>query len=99
MHSARDWVNHYLFPFSEAFTLKKPWCSVGACGEPFAPTITVDEAGLVKELPHNAKRVWNVKADAIISSHSDIYKGRVAGLIWSLITAKEMTQSSQTSLP
>ncbi len=89
--SERDWANHFLFPISQALSLKIPSCSIGACGEPSAPTLTVDEAGNINKWVPNSGRVWNIKADSIISSHSDIYKGRIAGLIWRLITAKELT--------
>jgi len=92
VHSERDWANHYLFPVSEGLSLKMPYCSIGACGEPFTPTIAVDEAGEINEWVRYSGRVWNVQADSIISSHSDIYKGRVAGLIWRLISAKELAQ-------
>ena len=93
IYSERDWANHFLFPLSEAFNFKMPYCSIGACGEPSAPVLTVDEAGTISDWKPNIGRIWNVKADSIISSHSDIYKGRIAGLIWRLITAKELALS------
>lgn len=95
VHSERDWANHYLFPVSQALSFKTPYCSIGACGDPSAPTIVVDETGEISEWVRNEGRVWNVQADSIISSHSDIYKGRVAGLIWRLISAKELSRSDQ----
>lgn len=70
-----------------------PYCSIGACGEPSAPVLTADEAGTISEWKPNIGRIWNVKANSLISSHSDIYKGRIAGLIWRLITAKELASS------
>ena len=91
VYSERDWANRILFPISEAFNFKVPYCSIGACGEPSAPVLTVDEAGTINEWKPSIGRIWNVKADSIISSHSDIYKGRIPGLIWSLISAKELT--------
>ena len=96
VYSERDWANRFLFPISEALNFKMPSCSIGACGEPSAPVLTVDEAGTINEWTPNIGRIWNVKADSIISSHSDIYKSRVAGLIWSLIATKELTPSNLT---
>jgi len=93
VYSERDWANRFLFPISEALNFKMPYCSIGACGEPSAPVLTVDEAGTINEWRPNIGRIWNVRADSIISSHSDIYKGRIAGLIWKLITAKELAPS------
>jgi hypothetical protein len=91
VYSERDWANRILFPISEAFNFKMPYCSIGACGEPSAPVLTVDKAGTITEWKPSIGRIWNVKADSIISSHSDIYKDRIAGLIWGLISAKELT--------
>jgi len=93
VYSERDWANRFLFPISKAFNFKMPYCSIGVYGEPSAPVLTVDEAGIITEWTPNIGRIWNVKADSIISSHSDIYKGRIAGLIWNLIAAKELTPS------
>jgi hypothetical protein len=93
VYSERDWANRFLFPISEALNFKMPYCSIGACGEPSAPVLTVDEAGTINEWTPNIGRIWNVRADSIISSHSDIYKSRLAGLIWKLITAKELAPS------
>jgi hypothetical protein len=93
VYSERDWANRFLFPISEALNLKMPYCSIGACGEPSAPVLTVDEAGTINEWTPNIGRIWNVSADSIISSHSDIYKGRIARLVWRLITAKELAPS------
>jgi hypothetical protein len=98
VYSGRDWANRFLFPISEALNFKMPYCSIGACGEPSAPVLTVDEAGTITEWRPNIGRIWNVKADSVISSHSDIYKGRIAGLIWSLISAKELTPRGLTPL-
>ena len=74
VYSERDWANRLLFPVSQAFNLKMPYCSIGACGEPSAPVLTVDDAGTINEWKPSIGRIWNVKADPIISSHSDIYK-------------------------
>ena len=93
VYSERDWANRFLFPISEALNFKMPYCSIGACGEPSAPVLTLDEAGTINEWTPNIGRIWNVNADSIISSHSDIYKGRIAGLIWKLITTKELAPS------
>ena len=93
VYSERDWANRFLFPISEALNFKMPYCSIGACGEPSAPVLTVDEAGTINEWTANIGRIWNVKADSIISSHSDIYKGRITGLIWKLIATKELAPS------
>ena len=93
VYSERDWANRFLFPISEALNFKMPYCSIGACGEPSAPVLTVDEAGTINEWTPNIGRIWNVNAHSIISSHSDIYKGRIAGLIWKLITTKELAPS------
>jgi hypothetical protein len=93
IYSERDWANRFLFPISEALNFKMPHCSIGACGEPSAPVLTVDEAGTINEWTPNIGRIWNVKSDSIISSHSDIYKGRIAGLIWKLIATKELARS------
>ena len=93
VYSERDWANRFLFPISEALNFKLPHCSIGACGEPSAPVLTLDEAGTINGWTPNIGRIWNVNADSIISSHSDIYKGRIAGLIWELITTKELAPS------
>ena len=57
IYSERDWANRFLFPISEALNFKMPHCSIGACGEPSAPVLTVDEAGTINEWTPNIGRI------------------------------------------
>jgi hypothetical protein len=84
--SKRDWANRILFPTSELFSLRAPRCSIGACGENEFKDLDVNDAGhVIDPRVESTFRVWNVRAEKVISSHSDIYKGRIAELIWQLI--------------
>lgn len=90
IYSRNDWANGYLFPMGELASGDRMECAIGNCGLPMAQDARVTESGevtLEEEKPwewHYAK-IWNVDATNVISSHGDIYKGRVARLLWKLL--------------
>jgi hypothetical protein len=62
-------------------------CGIGACGITQWPrTVLASNFGRLETIADlSESNLWNVDASAIISSHTDIYKGRVANLLWELI--------------
>ena len=94
VHSIHDTPNRLLFPLASLFNSDKAECAVGACGIPAYPTICVSPSGVVEPIVHrgstepdqyNGIFIWNTDAQNVINSHSDIYKGRVAKLVNSLL--------------
>jgi hypothetical protein len=88
--SRRDWANRFLFPVRELSSGRPMICSIGACGHPLARDTVANEAGEiqlgdVKSWDAHYDNVWNVDATDVISSHVDIYKGRVARILWKLL--------------
>ena len=65
----------------------QPACAIGACGVSQWPhQVSVTPAGsLGSSMNLTESNLWNVDASTIIFSHTDIYKGRIANLIWELI--------------
>ncbi|MGA6829078.1 hypothetical protein ACO9S2_15890 [Nitrospira sp. NS4] len=100
VHSSNDWANRFLFPLGALYGADPAVCSIGACGLPFAPRVEVDEGGA---LPNEATientrylNVWNIDASKILSSHTDIYKGRVANLLWQLVSKHDRWKVTTT---
>lgn len=105
IYSKNDYANRYLFPVASIFNDDPAECAAGACGLPQYPTYIANDDGSLKlnasgELevipPHTEYQdlpkevnVWNVNAEDIVFSHTDIYKGRMAKLLAELIS---MTQ-------
>jgi pimeloyl-ACP methyl ester carboxylesterase len=87
VHSSNDSANGLLYPIASLFTSDRASCGLGACGAPNIPSTVADDSGNIKN-PAILKtnHIANVDASAIIFSHTDIFKGRVAHLIWQIIT-------------
>ena len=87
VYSSNDWANKYLFPMASTLTSDRIACALGGCGSGDEHKYYVDVGGYLasNESIQNA-RLLDIDATAIISSHTDIYKGRVASLIWQLVT-------------
>lgn len=64
-----------------------PTCAIGACGVLQWPDLVSATSGgsLDSALDLAETNLWNVDASKIIFSHTDIYKGRIANLVWELI--------------
>jgi len=98
VHSLNDTANRVLFPLASAFNNDPATCAAGACGVPAYATLCVDASGQLRgsspqigaESPFNA---WNIDATRIIFDHSDIYKGRVAGLLATLVFDEKQKMS------
>lgn len=87
IYSARDWATRFLYPIASTFTLDdRVECGIGSCPAEDYPTLVADQAGHITFPPHqNEAGILNIDARLIVSSHSDIYKGRVVTLIWDLL--------------
>lgn len=85
--SAHDYANRLLYPMGSFTERGQPACAIGACGVSQWPhRVSVTPAGsLGSSMNLSESNLWNVDASTIISSHTDIYKGRIANLIWELI--------------
>ena len=85
VHSYNDSATRWLFPMASLFNDEPATCAAGACGVPQFATIPLDEAGelIVSGCRNVAKNInaWNIDATEVVSSHTDIYKGRIATLI------------------
>jgi hypothetical protein len=93
--SRHDLANKYLYPYGSLIGLDSPDCAIGACGlSQWNDTVDVSPSGSMTQLPDlKRSNVWNVDASNVINSHSDIYKGRVANLLWELLSLSEPTFS------
>jgi hypothetical protein len=62
-------------------------CAIGACGVSQWPKlVSATPAGSLESGVDLAQsNLWNVDASKVIFSHTDIYKGRIANLVWELI--------------
>lgn len=89
--SQNDYASRFLFPIASMFTPDDSVdCALGGCRALDYPTIEIGAAGhVIFPTIENKDNIWNVDASPIIFSHADIYKGRVAGLIWELLTWQE----------
>lgn len=87
IHSLNDSATRRLFPLASIFNDDPAACAAGGCGVPGFDSIHVDESGApaVPEDSSNCESLqinaWNVDATEIIFGHTDVYKGRVAGLV------------------
>jgi hypothetical protein len=91
VYSEHDVANKYLFPLASLFTDDDARCAIGACGlGDNYKVIKVTPAGHLSEKPETTlqpgQRVaWNIDASTIVFDHSDIYKGRVATVLFELL--------------
>jgi len=98
VHSVKDSANRRLFRLASLFNDDSATCAAGACGVPKYATVCTDDAGRVLIDPAAAAtsarlNVFNVDASRIIFDHTDIYKGRVAALVATLLYDQEMKRS------
>ncbi len=86
--SSNDQANKLLYRVGSLFEDDGPTCGIGACGVRQWPnTVSAASSGSLKTtVDLSDSNLWNVDATDIISSHTDIYKGRVANLLWELIS-------------
>ena len=89
LHSFHDVANRVLFRLASVLDDDPSACAAGACGVPSFATLCVDDAGQVRLPPGVEARplfnAWNVDTTRIVFEHSDIYKGRIAALLSSLV--------------
>ena len=85
--STHDDANKFLYPIGSFMERGGPTCAIGACGVSQWPKlISATPAGSLESGVDLAQsNLWNVDASKVISSHTDIYKGRIANLVWELI--------------
>ncbi|MDK2745304.1 MAG: alpha/beta hydrolase [Nitrospira sp. BO4] len=85
--SSNDQANKIFYPIGSLFEDGGRTCGIGACGVTQWPkTVSATYSGSLKTtVDLSESNLWNVDASDIISSHTDIYKGRVANLLWELI--------------
>lgn len=96
VHSFNDSATRRLFPMASAFNDEPVVCAAGACGVPEFSTVHLDDAGELV-IPESGCRnvsgrinAWNIDATEVVFSHTDIYKGRIAGLISRLAYDEEL---------
>ncbi|MEX5220169.1 MAG: hypothetical protein NW701_20310 [Nitrospira sp.] len=97
VYSNHDAANRYLYPLGSITEDGGPACAIGACGlKQWKHSAKVEEGGTMIDPPDLKKsNVWNIDASDVITSHSDIYKGRVAGLLWELLSLKTPSFSDE----
>lgn len=85
--SSHDLADRYLYRLGSLMEEGGPTCAIGACGlHQWNYSATVEKSGSLKVQPDlQVSNVWNIDASEVVSSHSDIYKGRVANLLWELL--------------
>lgn len=85
--SSNDQANKVFYPMGSLFEDGGRTCGIGACAIAQWPkTVLASNSGSLETTANlSESNLWNVDASAIISSHTDIYKGRVANLLWELI--------------
>ena len=85
--STHDDANRFLYPIGSFMERGGPTCAIGACGVSQWPKlISATPAGILESGVDLAQsNLWNVDASKVILSHTDIYKGRIANLVWELI--------------
>jgi pimeloyl-ACP methyl ester carboxylesterase len=90
VYSGHDVANRYLFPLASLLTDDEARCGIGACPVDGYETINVTPTGHLAEPPNPAAlapgmaTAWNINAEQVIFDHTDIYKGRVATLLFEL---------------
>jgi hypothetical protein len=85
--STHDDANRFLYPIGSFMERGGPTCAIGACGVSQWPKLVsaTPAGGLESGMDLAQSNLWNVDASKIILSHTDIYKGRIANLMWDLI--------------
>lgn len=85
--STHDDANRFLYPIGSFMERGGPTCAIGACGVSQWPELVSATAagGLESGIDLARSNLWNVDASKVIFSHTDIYKGRIANLMWELI--------------
>jgi hypothetical protein len=88
--SEHDMADKYLYPLGSIMEVGGPACAIGACElSEWHYTVAVSKSGEMIDTPDLKKsNVWNINASEVIYSHSDIYKGRVANLLWQILSLK-----------
>jgi hypothetical protein len=85
--STHDDANRFLYPIGSFMERGGLTCAIGACGVSQWPKlVSATPAGSLESGVDLAQsNLWNVDASKVIFSHTDIYKGRIANLVWELI--------------
>jgi hypothetical protein len=85
--STHDDANRFLYPIGSFMERGGPTCAIGACSVSQWPKlVSATSAGSLESGVDLAQsNLWNVDASKVIFSHTDIYKGRIANLVWELI--------------
>ncbi|THJ20958.1 MAG: hypothetical protein CAF45_013155 [Nitrospira sp. CG24E] len=98
--STHDGANRFLYPLGSFAEHGGSTCAIGACGVSQWPKlVSVTSAGsLETALDLAQSSVWNVDASKVIFAHTDIYKGRIANLVWELISLPR-PQYAEIELP
>lgn len=88
VYSRQDWANRFLYriasgPLSD--------CALGACPAAAHNIVRAGPAGTITSAIDldNDGFIWNIDATQVIGGHSDIYKGRVARMLWDLFKGIE----------
>lgn len=95
--SEHDMADKYLYPLGSILEEGGPACAIGACAlSQWDDTVVVSKSGEMLGAPDLKKsNVWNINASEVIYSHSDIYKGRVANLLWEILSLRLPVVSAQ----
>lgn len=95
--SSHDMADRYLYRLGSIMEEGGPSCAIGACGlQQWDYSVTVEKSGSMKVYPDlRISNVWNIDASQVVSSHSDIYKGRVANLLWELLSLNPPSTSAE----
>lgn len=92
--STHDNANRFLYPIGSFMEQGGPTCAIGACGVSQWPNLASATASgsLESVLDLGQSNLWNIDASKVIFSHTDIYKGRIANLLWELIAFPRQKQ-------
>src|SRR4029078_10044914 len=85
----------FLYPIGSFMEDGGPTCAIGACGVSNWPVYKSSAQSLDSAVDLHQSKLWNVDASNIIFSHTDIYKGRIANLVWELIALPPTTNKHQ----
>lgn len=98
--SSHDDANKFLYPIGSFIERGGSKCAIGGCGVSHWHNLGVatSAGSLEPGLDLAQSNLWNIDASKIISSHTDIYKGRIANLVWELI-AVPPPQYAEIAMP
>ncbi len=89
IYSRNDFANRFLYPIGSLIapiSSDTIACSMGGCGTHYLDSLMVDKRGDIANPDIlNSEQIIDLDASSIISSHTDIYKGRVAKLLWQVV--------------